>query len=927
MSVLRQFNFLGQQRVDVPHLRSLESSIAADFDVVIGKVSAGEKPMVIRGFTLSNFTPGTPAIAVQLNTADSILYNVNASESGTFLWVPVDRGVETLDSAQNPRVGGSFTAGQVNYIGLDLIRTADDSTTDIVQFLNADTLLEAPRSVPLGRTLDYRIVISTTPFSATPNLVPVAKIITDSVNLVAASTSAVQDARNILFRLGNGGDSPNRFSSFSWAQNRSESISGTNIFTGGDKAITSQKDWMNAVMSRVWELGGGENWYSPTADRNVRLIRLPPPAVFASTGDNLEFVGGNLHWQGLRIVFDNSNTAGVYYNNVVDQTGNISGLTDLVSGECIYVDLDRKSNATLVPFKTTLQALSVSSNPGARLIIAWNVNGSCYVRDSSLAVNTSFQVATTTAVGAVRLNQVSGTPSAPTVATLDINNAINIGVGSYQVTGTNTAIVGVGGVAGGIGILGSSSAPFDLNVAGVIGVGDPLGGIGVKGVGGLYGVYGVSTIGVGISGTTSYIGGTPAVEGINTGAGAGVTGLGGTNPTGHGVIGTSSNKDAVGVSGVGFSPQPAGLSQNGGGAGLFVAGAGSATNLAIPRRGGKAIEAIGGAGSPTTIGGPGGFGISSNGGLGGDGIGGAIGGQGGRGIDVIGGAGGGSTVALNVGAGGVGINSRGGDGGLCGLAIAGLGGPGGDFRGGDGNIAGDGILGQGGTATGGVGAAGVVGIGGNSGGAGGVFTGGSGNGSGVKINAASGFAVEINGNGAIGYNPGRVMKKLLGGGDFKYRVTPTSEAENITFDGPTVGRNNLIWSPGAVSASCKFYSQFTLPLYSVVNSVRCFLTSGGSGLGAITTSIALQKVARSSIAPGWTATPVFTSPSIVLTLSAVPSSQIFTPAINATVNNRTILSIEELYSVEFNFSAAAAANFVSVSWIEINYEMTDTLSW
>ena len=168
MSVLRQANILGQQRLDVPHLRAIESSICADNDVLAGRVMGGGKALVIRGFTLTNISAGTAASAIQLSTADGIIFNMNATEAGTFLWVPADRTAETLNSATNGRVDGSFTAGQVNYVGLDLVRAADDTTSDLVQFLDANSLLENPKNVPLARTLDYRIVITTTPFSSAP---------------------------------------------------------------------------------------------------------------------------------------------------------------------------------------------------------------------------------------------------------------------------------------------------------------------------------------------------------------------------------------------------------------------------------------------------------------------------------------------------------------------------------------------------------------------------------------------------------------------------------------------------------------------------------------------------------------------------------------------------------------------------------------
>ena len=48
----RQSNWLGQQRVDVPHLRAMESSVASDFDVLAGIIS-GQDSYVIKGFQIA----------------------------------------------------------------------------------------------------------------------------------------------------------------------------------------------------------------------------------------------------------------------------------------------------------------------------------------------------------------------------------------------------------------------------------------------------------------------------------------------------------------------------------------------------------------------------------------------------------------------------------------------------------------------------------------------------------------------------------------------------------------------------------------------------------------------------------------------------------------------------------------------------------
>jgi hypothetical protein len=775
MSVLRQLNLLGQMRLDVPHLRSVESSIAADFDVVAGRVQAGDAPVVIRGFALANFASGTAANSVQLSTADGILYNVNASEAGTFLWVPADRNVETLNSATNPRVDGSFTAGQVNYIGLDLTRSSDPTTSDLAQFLDPNTLLESPKTVPLGRTLDYRIVISTTPFSASPNLVPIAKITTDSSNNVAAPAGSVQDARNILWRLGSGGDFPDRLSTFSWGQGRVEPTTGLNVFTGGDKSIQSQKGWMDAIMTRLWELGGGENWYSTTADRNVRMVRVPSP-VFASTGDNFEFVGGNIRWQSLRIAFDNANGAGVYFNTIVDQTSNLAGLTDIADGECIYVDIDRTSNSALTAKKAALQTLSVPVIPGSRFIIAWRLAGNVYTRDSSLAVNVSFQPATSTVAGAVRLNQAANPTHAgagvPTVLVLDANNAVAIGQAPYAVVGSNAGLTVVGGTSG-IGVQGTGGGAFSSTAAGVRGIhavpdamgvwGTTQGFVGVRGEvvsgGAGTGVQGFAATGIGVQGNAS---------GLN---GRGVVGIGGASGTAaHGVQGLANSASEAG-SFVGWQPGGAGISANGGTGLISAGGPGSTFTMSAARNGGLGIQAIGGAGSATNDGGAGADAISALAGAGGSAaIVSGFAGAGGRGIVAVGGSGGNTTSPINAGAGGAGASFTGGQGGSQSTILFGTGGPGVVATGGaGGNSSGSNPNGAGIVATGG----GHLGTGGSLGAAGGIFQGTGGvstpgvgvrsfGGDGVSF-GVGGIGVESSGGNGTGSGAGGIGIQGTGG--------------------------------------------------------------------------------------------------------------------------------------------------------------------
>ncbi len=373
MPVGRTTNILGQMRLDVPMFRQLDGGDAYDSDVLAGRVLADARPLVVRGFKmLVAGAVGRSADSLVLQVAGGILINITATEAGSVLRVPDNRTDETL-RATNARVDGGFTANSTNYVGLDLLRSADETTSDTAHFLDQDSNEEFPAQVPLARTLDYRIVISTTTFASTPNLVPISIVATDPQNRV----SSIQDARSLLFRLGTGGSNPQVVAPYAWPGTRNE-LTAADPSIGGDRAITGLKSWVDSMMTRLWEVGGGEYWYSGTADRNVLL---GSSVVFSSTDEPYEVVSGHVHWKGLVFTFDNS--TGVV-NEVADQLVALNGLTNLLDGECLYVDLDRSQDRTggnaIVAQKGVLKTLGQSSPPGSRTVFAWRLGGQYYFR-------------------------------------------------------------------------------------------------------------------------------------------------------------------------------------------------------------------------------------------------------------------------------------------------------------------------------------------------------------------------------------------------------------------------------------------------------------------------------------------------------------------------------------------------------------------
>jgi hypothetical protein len=275
MSVKRRLKFYSGIRLDIPHIRSLESSVSYDFDSALRGVITGiSSPYVVRGFDFVNAT-GLQASNLQINVANSVILHSTASESGTILQVPSTESVQTLN-ALNSNVIGSFQNGVINYVALDYRRVTDENSIDQTAGWSPSEKIEFQRTVPISSVLEYKFVITTSGFG---NLLPLYIVGVDSNGFV----TFVTNSKPSLFRLGSGGANPNPFNSFAFGNltnpqsgNRREYIytgssttnpvsvspgDDANAFDYGDWSIHSLKEWMDAVMTRFKEITGSAYWY------------------------------------------------------------------------------------------------------------------------------------------------------------------------------------------------------------------------------------------------------------------------------------------------------------------------------------------------------------------------------------------------------------------------------------------------------------------------------------------------------------------------------------------------------------------------------------------------------------------------------------------------------------------------------------------
>jgi hypothetical protein len=276
MAIKRRLTGYSGFRLDLPHIRSLESAVAADFDDMLrGLVTGLGRPYVIRGFRLKIPNASVPVQTLQIEVADSAILNSTATEPGTILSVPANTPDEIL-STQNENVLGAFQNGVVNYVSLDYIRETDNSTVDNTAGWSPAEQLEYQRSAPIGRILKYRLVINTSGHGTRAPLYNI-KVGTNG------NFEWAEDAREMLFSLGTGGASPNPLNSFNYKNlinpqtgtirewvNQNSSLPGPRAvaagapaaaFDYGDRSITSLRECLAAIYTRFKEISGSDYWY------------------------------------------------------------------------------------------------------------------------------------------------------------------------------------------------------------------------------------------------------------------------------------------------------------------------------------------------------------------------------------------------------------------------------------------------------------------------------------------------------------------------------------------------------------------------------------------------------------------------------------------------------------------------------------------
>jgi hypothetical protein len=167
MAVERKQNFLGGQRVDVPHLRSIESGVAADFANLVNRfISSGQINHIIRGLSHNAESVDVEKGSWAITLADSVV--LSKTDGICMYKFPSD--AEVVYPLQN----GSFAENSDYYVGIKIAAVTYDP--QIVKFIDDVTNLEISKTVPLAIVLDYEVLPTATSTDSDPNTIWVYKV-------------------------------------------------------------------------------------------------------------------------------------------------------------------------------------------------------------------------------------------------------------------------------------------------------------------------------------------------------------------------------------------------------------------------------------------------------------------------------------------------------------------------------------------------------------------------------------------------------------------------------------------------------------------------------------------------------------------------------------------------------------------------------
>ena len=284
MAVLGRLLVSSAERLDLADLLSIDSYTAGDFKYLLKGLVGDTRPYILKGFDVLDPVNSIGTQSCSIKVADSVVFYPGSSAG------PFFHGLAEGHSLAQPLVP-ELRKNAVNYVYLTL--STFNTSVDTRAFWDPDkdggAGGEFTQDVNTESALKVEVNVSVGSFPA--NTIPIAKITVGPVVI-----TKIEDSRDMMFRLGTGGLNPDPFSRYTWKSypsagyERAEpptaiTAGGVNPFKGADKNINSLKEWMDAVMSKIAELGGTAYWYEDASTYSLTSVFVDSLAsAFKSKG-------------------------------------------------------------------------------------------------------------------------------------------------------------------------------------------------------------------------------------------------------------------------------------------------------------------------------------------------------------------------------------------------------------------------------------------------------------------------------------------------------------------------------------------------------------------------------------------------------------------------------------------------------------------
>ena len=277
MAVLGRVLVSSAERLDLTDLLSIDSYTAGDFKYLIKTMAGDTIPYVLKGFEVVDPSDAWGKSSCSISVADSVVY-FPASKAGSFFY-----GLPAGNTLAAPLVvklkTGSASVHVTNYVYLTF--TTTDTAQDSRAYWDPDQNGGAGGEfTKIVNTEEVLVVAAGASVSLFPDgTIPIAKITTDATGIVS-----IEDCRDMFFRLGTGGASPNPYNRFTFKSYPSapyarrepatlmNNLTDPTPFEGGDKNIYTLKEWMDVVMTKLAELSGTPYWYQEATVTSVASL-------------------------------------------------------------------------------------------------------------------------------------------------------------------------------------------------------------------------------------------------------------------------------------------------------------------------------------------------------------------------------------------------------------------------------------------------------------------------------------------------------------------------------------------------------------------------------------------------------------------------------------------------------------------------------